>query len=69
MTGTVTAFDEKRGLGEVTAEDATVYPFHCTVIADGTRTIEVGASVEFDIVPGALGRWEAASIRPARAGV
>jgi cold shock protein len=64
-TGTVSAFDERRGLGEVTADDATVYSFHCTVIADGTRTIEVGARVEFEIVPGRLGRWEAAAITPA----
>ena len=65
MPGRVTAFDERRGLGEVTADDETVYPFHCTVIADGTRTIEVGARVEFEVVPGRLGRWEAAAITPA----
>jgi cold shock CspA family protein len=65
VTGTVSAFDEKRGLGEVTAEDATVYPFHCTVIVDGTRTIAPGTRVEFEVVPGRLGRWEAASITPA----
>ena len=66
--GTVTAFDERRGLGEVTAEDATVYPFHCTAIADGTRTIAVGASVEFEIGPGPLGRWEASAITVLRGG-
>jgi cold shock CspA family protein len=65
VTGSVSAFDERRGLGEVTADDATVYPFHCTAIADGTRTIEVGAHVEFEIVPGRLGRWEAGAITPA----
>ena len=65
MTGTVTAFDEKRGMGEVTAEDATVYPFHCTVIADGTRSIEVGSPVDFEVVAGPLGKWEAAAIKPA----
>ena len=65
MTGTVSAFDEQRGLGEITADDATVYPFHCTVIADGTRTIAVGTRVEFEVVPGPLGRWEAAAITPA----
>ena len=64
MTGKVSAFSEPRGLGEITADDATVYPFHCTMIADGTRTIAVGTSVEFEIVPGPLGRWEAAAIRP-----
>jgi cold shock CspA family protein len=65
VTGKVSAFDERRGLGEITADDATVYPFHCTVIADGSRTIEVGAPVTFEVVPGRLGRWEAAAIKPA----
>ena len=62
--GTVSAFDERAGLGEVTADDATVYPFHCTVIADGSRTVAVGATVEFEIAPGPLGQWEAAAIIP-----
>jgi cold shock CspA family protein len=68
MTGTVSAFSEDRGLGEITADDATVYPFHCTMIADGTRTIAVGTRVQFEILPGPLGRWEAAAITPVRAG-
>jgi cold shock CspA family protein len=63
-TGRVSTFDEHRGLGEVTGDDDTVYPFHCTAIADGTRTIAVGADVEFDVRPGRLGRWEAAAIKP-----
>jgi cold shock CspA family protein len=65
VEGKVSAFDERRGLGEITADDGTAYPFHCTVIADGTRTIEVGTPVTFEVVPGALGRWEAAAIKPA----
>ena len=65
MNGTVSAFDPRGGLGEVTADDSRVYPFHCTVIADGTRTIEVGTAVEFEVVAGWLGRWEAADIKPA----
>ena len=65
MHGTVTGFDEHRGLGEVTADDGATYSFHCTAIADGTRTIAVGAAVEFVVVPGHLGRWEAAAIEPA----
>jgi cold shock CspA family protein len=68
VTGTVSAFDEHRGLGEITGEDATVYPFHCTEIADGTRTIAVGAHVDFEIVAGPLGRWEAAAITVVRGG-
>ena len=40
------------------------YPFHCTRIADGSRTIAVKTAVEFELVPGQLGRWEAADITP-----
>lgn len=63
-TGTVVAFDAQVGLGEVAADDGTVLPFHCIVIADGSRSIEVGARVSFDLLA-KLGRWEASSIRPA----
>ena len=48
--GTVTAFDEHVGLGEVRSEDGDVYLFHCVEIADGSRTIDVGAPVEFDLM-------------------
>ena len=63
-TGRVTAFDEHRGLGEITGDDGTIYSFHCTTIADGTRTIAVDAEVQFEIRPGRLGNWEAAGITP-----
>jgi cold shock CspA family protein len=59
--GTVTAFDEHVGLGEVTAEDGTVLPFQCIVIADGTRRIEVGTAVTFAVM-GRLGRYEAVDV-------
>jgi cold shock CspA family protein len=62
VTGKVTAFDEHRGLGEITGDDGTVYAFHCTVIADGSRTIAVDTPVEFEVAPGLLGRWEAAAV-------
>lgn len=58
-TGTVTAFDEDRGLGEITTDGGDVHHFHCTGIADGSRTIDVGAAVRFGLIPGRLGRWEA----------
>jgi CspA family cold shock protein len=65
MTGQVVGFDEAKGYGDVRADDdGTEYFFHCTAIADGTRTIDVGARVEFEVVPGRLGRWEAADLRP-----
>ena len=64
MIGVVTEFDEPAGIGTVTADDGGQHFFHCTAIADGTRTIEVGARVAFDVVPGRLGRWEASDLRP-----
>jgi cold shock CspA family protein len=64
VTGAVVAFDERRGLGEIEATDGTRYPFHCTRIADGSRTIAVKTAVEFEVVPGNLGHWEAAAITP-----
>jgi CspA family cold shock protein len=64
VIGVVTEFDEPAGLGVVTAEDGTAYAFHCTEIADGTRTIAVGTRVAFDLLA-RFGRWEAGSIRPA----
>jgi cold shock CspA family protein len=62
VRGRVTAFDEHRGLGELTADDGRVLPFHCTAIADGTRTIRVGSQVEFEIMAGHRGHWEATSL-------
>ena len=35
MTGSVTTFDDRRGIGEIAGDDGGVYLFHCTVIADG----------------------------------
>jgi CspA family cold shock protein len=64
VSGTVTAFDDDKGWGTVTADDGTELFFHCTAIADGTRTIEVGAKVTYDVRPGHLGQWEAAAITP-----
>ena len=58
-TGTVTAFDEDRGLGEVAVDGGEVLPFHCTAVADGSRTVPVGARVAFAVVAGHLGRHEA----------
>lgn len=60
--GTVTAFDEAAGLGVVTGADGSVHPFHCIEIADGSRTIAVGADVDFGLLA-KFGRWEASSIR------
>jgi cold shock CspA family protein len=61
-TGTVTQFNSPAGLGEITGDDGTAYPFHCTAIADGTREIEVGRPVTFTIAAGHRGRLEATEI-------
>ncbi len=61
--GTVTAFDEHVGLGEITS-DGEVIAFQCIGIADGTRRIDVGTDVTFELLP-KLGRYEATAIRTA----
>ena len=61
-SGVVTAFGEREGLGEITDASGRVWPFHCVEISDGSRTISVGAPVEFDSLA-KLGRYEAARIR------
>jgi cold shock CspA family protein len=68
MRGRVVTFDERRGLGEVESTAGDRYAFHCTAIADGMRTIEVDAAVEFRLVPGPVGRLEAGDIRPTGSG-
>jgi cold shock CspA family protein len=60
--GRVRTFDERRGLGEIESDDGATIPFHCTAIANGTRRIAPGTAVEFDVVAGLPGRWEAAAI-------
>jgi cold shock CspA family protein len=60
--GTVTEFDDDKGFGVVTGDGGRTYFLHCTQIADGTRTIAVGTTVHFEVVPGHLGRWEAAFV-------
>jgi cold shock CspA family protein len=67
VQGRVVSFDEPRGLGAIEADDGGgTYPFHCTALLDGTRTVEVDSLVTFEVRPGGLGRWEA--IRIASAG-
>jgi CspA family cold shock protein len=61
LAGSVSEFDAAVGLGAVATTDGTVYPFHCIEIADGTRRIDVGAHVTFELL-GKLGRFEAARI-------
>ena len=61
--GTVVDFDEHVGLGHVDADDGTRYLFHCVEIADGTRTIDVGTRVQFDVMV-KFDSPEASQLRP-----
>lgn len=65
LRGRVRSFDERRGIGEVVSEDGTTFGFHATAIAGGRRRIAAETAVEFDVVAGLLGRWEAARIEKA----
>jgi cold shock CspA family protein len=49
LSGIVVEFDEHVGLGVLESGDVR-YPFHCTQIADGSRTIDVGSAVTFVVV-------------------
>lgn len=62
LTGEVTDFDADSGWGEVVTTDGTAFPFHSTAVADGSRHIEVGTGVAFEVVPGRMGRWEASGL-------
>ncbi|MCU4184784.1 cold shock domain-containing protein [Acidiferrimicrobium sp. IK] len=62
--GTVGEFDEHVGLGAVAGDDGGSYRFHCTQIADGSRTIPVGVRVEYSLAAAHGGRWEAVEVRP-----
>ncbi|MDW3218814.1 MAG: cold shock domain-containing protein [Acidimicrobiales bacterium] len=59
--GRVTGYDDAAAYGTVTDGDGEWF-FHCTAIADGSRTIEPGAEVGFVLVPGHRGRLEARDI-------
>ena len=61
FTGTIVAFDEFAGLGDVRRDDGVLFPFHCIELADGTRTIEVGTAVAFALLC-KLGRYEAKAV-------
>ena len=61
--GVVAAFDEQSGLGVVATHDGVEHPFHCIEIADGSRTVDIGTEVSFDLLA-KFGRWEAANLRP-----
>lgn len=61
QTGTVAEYDFERGLGSVVDGAGTVYPLHCTQIADGSRDISPGAEVTFEVLL-KLGKYEATNV-------
>lgn len=63
MSGVITEFDEHVGLGVVRAENGESYLFHCVEICDGSRSIETGTRVRFD-VRRKFSNPEAFSVRP-----
>lgn len=64
-SGTVVAFDAGTGLGEIESDAGERLRFHCVELADGTREIDVGARVHYDLLA-KFGRYEAAAIRRER---
>ncbi|MHB1088147.1 MAG: hypothetical protein ACYC19_05210 [Acidimicrobiales bacterium] len=56
--GRITTFDEARGDGTFRSDDGEDFYFHCVVIANGSRTITVGARAEAVRCVGHLGRDE-----------
>jgi cold shock CspA family protein len=62
-SGVVAAFDDHRGYGSISRSgDGTELFFHCTALADGSRTVEVGRRVRFTVAAGHLGRFEARAV-------
>ncbi len=63
-SGRIATFDDVVGRGEIEAGGGMRFPFHCTAIADGSRTIAADIAVRFRLVPGPLGALEATAIKP-----
>lgn len=61
--GRVASFDEHVGAGTVVDErTGEAWPFHCTRIGDGSRTIAAGTWATFTVQPGPTG-LEAVDLR------
>ncbi len=56
MQGKVKWFNAEKGYGFIESEDGTdVFVHFSAIVADGYKTLEEGAAVEFEIVDGAKG--------------
>ena len=62
--GEVTTFDDQVGAGRVATASGAIWPFHCTSITGGSRTIAVDTAVSFRVAPGPTG-LEAVDVSPA----
>lgn len=62
ISGTVVDFNEARGDGWIASPTGERFYFHCVAIADGTRTIPVGAQVRAQRRVGLLGADEAMDV-------
>jgi cold shock CspA family protein len=63
LTGTVIDFDADRGWGRIESDDGHSFGFHCALVADGSRSVEVGRRVRFQTLA-KFGRIEAAAVEP-----
>jgi cold shock CspA family protein len=61
--GQVAEFDDHVGAGTVVDAAGARWTFHCTSIADGSRTIAAGTAVTFRVAPGPVG-LEAVAVAP-----
>ncbi len=61
--GLVVAFDERVALGYVESEDGSKYMFHCVSLIDGSRSVDIGQNVIFDVTAGHRGIYEATRIK------
>jgi cold shock CspA family protein len=61
-SGRVVTFDDVAGRGQIEARGGLRFPFHCTAIGDGSRTIAPDTAVRFRLTPGPLGALEATAI-------
>ena len=63
VRGTVVDFDEEGGHGTIQVADGSRLFFHCTCLADGSRSIPVGTAVDAWVAPRGPGDWEAVDVR------
>ncbi len=61
-TGRVKEFDVQRGDGVIRSLQGEELYFHCVVIEDGSRTVDIDQTVTFKRSVGHLGRDEAAQV-------